>query len=554
MKEIVDKLLPDFKTAYQEVRGMSRDLNNTFGQVRQRINEISKGIADTIPKITALGGSSEEAYTVLKDISEQTKRNIVATSDVAEKIFAINKVLETDTKSLIRNYESIGVQMSRIAPMVEKSISYIQNIGMNAKDIMEDVNDSMSKLNKYRFEGGVEGLAKMAAQASMLKFSMESTFEVAEKALDPEGAIELASAFQRMGVSVGDLTDPFQLMYKSLNDPKGLNESLAQMTKQYTVFNEQTKSFEISPAGIMQMRELSKQTNIAFKDLSESALATANLDRALSQLKPAINFKNEDDKKLLLNIAQMDEMGDYTVKFQGDEKAYKLEELTQDQINKLLEEQKLKKEFKVEELAKQQLDTLTAILGELKSAGEKVSYGTVSADIVTDISETLRKLGMSSAEILNKSVPDTSVFRGGTQETIMSIKDIIKDLAKGDKTSAKERADELASKIEKLKQDGEDKVRQLGLDLEKNFKSVLGAAQTERPSFKTKSTARTTSSTSTTQKVDFGGTVTFKIDAPPGVSKNDLEQYINSTEFKQKIYQYIKDIDIEKEKTSSKTP
>jgi hypothetical protein len=545
--------LPNFENAFLEIMGMTTRLNNVFGQLNQRVSEMAKGLGDAIPKVVALGGSAADAFEIIRDVSEQTKRNVIASSEVAEEIFAINKILGTDTKNLIKDYESIGVQMSRIAPEVEKAIFYIQNVGMNAKEIMEDVNDNMTKLNEHKFQGGVEGLAKMAAQASMLKFSMEATFQVADKTLDPQKAIEMSSAFQRMGVSVGDLTDPFQLMYKSLMDPKGLNESLGQMTKQFSVFNEETKSFEISPAGIMQMRELADQTGISYKELSQSALAAANLDRALGQLDPNIMSKmSEEEKMLMMNVAQMDKTGDYTVKLQGDEKSYKLEELTQEQFKQFIEEQKVKSQMKVEDIAYQQLEALKGINAQMTAIGEKMAYGVATTDFVTDVTDTMRKLGMSSAEILNKSVPDTSKIRTGAQETIMDIKDIIKDLQKGDTKDAKEKYSELKEKIEKLKTGGDDGLQKLGEDLEKNFNEVMKKAE-QKPSFRGRS-ATGQGMVGSSQKVDLGGTVTFKVEAPPGVSKNDLEQYINSTEFKQKIYQYIKDIDIEKEKTSNKTP
>jgi hypothetical protein len=551
--ESMKTVIPDFEKAFLEIMGMTTKLNNVFGQLNQRVNEMAKGIGDTIPKIVELGGSASEAFEILMDVSEQTKRNVITSSDVAKQIFSINKVLGTNTKELIKDYESIGVQMSRIAPEVEKAIFYIQNVGMNAKEIMEDVNDNMTKLNQHKFEGGVQGLAKMAAQASMLKFSMEATFSVADKALDPQKAIELSSAFQRMGVSVGDLTDPFQLMYKSLMDPKGLNESLGQMTKQFTVFNEETKSFEISPAGIMQMRELQEQTGISYKELSESALAVANLDRALGQLKPDILSKmSEEEKMLMMNVAQMDKTGDYTIKLQGDEKAYKLEELTQEQFQKFIEEQKVKSAMKVEDIAYQQLQALQGINAQMTAIGEKIAYGVATTDIVTDVTDTLRKVGMSSAEMINKAVPDTSKIRQGSQETIMDLKDLLKDLSKGDTKKSEEKISELKEKFEKLKTGGDEGLKKLGEDLEKNFNEIMKKAE-QKPSFRPKS-ATGQGMVSSSQKIDLGGTVTFKVEAPPGVSKNDLEQYINSTEFKQKIYQYIKDINVEKEKTSKKTP
>jgi hypothetical protein len=87
---------------------------------------------------------------------------------------------------------------------------------------MKDVSANMEKMNRYQFDGGVAGLAKMAAQASMLRFDMAQTFSFADRMLTPENAINMASAFQRLGVTAGNLVDPFVLMNESINDPTGV--------------------------------------------------------------------------------------------------------------------------------------------------------------------------------------------------------------------------------------------------------------------------------------------------------------------------------------------
>jgi len=39
-------------------------------------------------------------------------------------------------------------------------------------------------------------------------------------------------------------------------------------------------------------------------------------------------------------------------------------------------------------------------------------------------------------------------------------------------------------------------------------------------------------------KVDFGGTITIDVKAPPGVSQQEFKTYFESEEFKRKIYEY----------------
>ena len=265
-------ITPNFLDAIERLTSAATDLNTVFGQNRQRISEMQRAISDSEPVVLKLGGTIDDAGRALAEISEGTRRNVLATSEDVSKLFAASKILNTEISTLVENFNNVGVQFSAVGEQLEKSISYIQSIGMNTSQIMRTVTNNMEKLNEFNFAGGVEGLTKMASQSTFFRFNMSDTFNVMEKALSPEGAIELSSAFQRMGIAAGDLTDPFQLMYKSLNDPEGLQKSLSQMTKQFSYFDEKTKTFKISPEGMLQMRELSKQTGISYESLSKSSL------------------------------------------------------------------------------------------------------------------------------------------------------------------------------------------------------------------------------------------------------------------------------------------
>ena len=39
-------------------------------------------------------------------------------------------------------------------------------------------------------------------------------------------------------------------------------------------------------------------------------------------------------------------------------------------------------------------------------------------------------------------------------------------------------------------------------------------------------------------QIDFGGTITIKVDAPPGVSQKQFTEYFDTDEFKRKVYEY----------------
>jgi hypothetical protein len=254
---------------------------------------------------------------------------------------------------------------------------------------MKDVTDNMAQMNRFQFEGGVQGLTKMAAQASLLRFDMKQTFELAERVISPEGAIEVASAFQRLGVAAGNLVDPFALMNASINDPGELQDSLVDVAKQFTYFDEKTKTFKINPQGVLTLREIQQQTGVSAAEMSKLGLAAAELDERLSQISPSLKFENEEDKQYLANIGRMGEGGEYEVKIKGQEDYVKLGELNQEQLDELIDEQKNGPKT-LEDLAKAQLTIDELSNSYLASINYSLLGGVLTDKNIREIAEGAR--------------------------------------------------------------------------------------------------------------------------------------------------------------------
>jgi hypothetical protein len=92
--------------------------------------------------------------------------------------------------------------------------------------LFELVQNNLSEINRYGFQDGVSGLARMASQAAGLRINMSETFEFAGKVFNPEGAINMVATFQRLGVAAGDLADPFRLMYLASEDTEELQNQI----------------------------------------------------------------------------------------------------------------------------------------------------------------------------------------------------------------------------------------------------------------------------------------------------------------------------------------
>jgi hypothetical protein len=448
-------------------------MNARFTQSRQRVTEFSAAIGDSIPLVERLGGTQKDAAQIIEDVAEATRRNVVASADEVEKLFAIQQLTGTDAKRLVETFQNVGVQFSQISNQLEGSIKYIQSVGANARDIMREVNGYVERINSYNFQDGVLGLTRMATQASLLKFDMNTTLGFAEKVMDPEGAIKMASAFQRLGVAAGDLTDPFQLMYKSLNDPEGLQNSIVNMTKQFTYFDEKANSFKINPQGMLMLRQIGAEASISAAELSKMALNAADLDKRLSQISPSIEFENEQDKQYIANIAKMGKGGEYeiTIKRDGEDKSVLLQEATNEELKELIERQKSAQEDQtVVDIQKTQLDLLSAVVGELKATMSTfIAAAASSRELTTAINGMSGRLAVLS-EVQNlkeKAGLDkttTSVRKDIDENSIPQLKEIVtqvfsgnygkieenvKIILKGTKVFAEEGLKDLADTIKK---------------------------------------------------------------------------------------------------------
>lgn len=417
-----------FDDVRQSLDKISNQIIGTFTQGRERVFEFERAVADSLPAVRSLGGDIKDVGRIIQEVGVAARRNVVANEEEIKALFSASKVLGISAQDLSNSFLDVGVGIESISDALEGSIDYVRGIGGNARQVMQDVQKNMEQMNRYQFEGGVQGLTKMAAQASMLRFDMQQTFQLAEKVLSPEGAVETAAAFQRLGLAVGNLADPFALMNASINDPGSLQDSLVEVAQQFTYFDEKTKTFKINPQGVLTLKELESQTGVSAKEMSKLGLAAAELDKRLGEISPSLKFENEEDKQYLANIGRMGEGGQYEVKIKGQEDAVKLSELTQEQLDNLIKEQK-SEAMSVEELQRAQL-TVNELL---QSDVAAIKYAVLGGILTDKNIQDLREGGRTLAEVTGRAgVENISMetIRGMSEQASGEFRKSVEDMIK----------------------------------------------------------------------------------------------------------------------------
>jgi hypothetical protein len=540
--ESLEKFLKPLETSKDMFKAIDiavRDVNNSFGESRTRVTEFSTSIADSVREVTRLGGSASSAGATIAAIAEGSRRNMIATTETITELYAAGEYLGKSVSQITDAFGKAGMEASLIAERTVDSISYVQSLGLNAKEIMGDVVENMDMMNQFNFQDGVMGLTKMAAQASMLRFDMNKTAEFADSVMDPEGAIKMASTFQRLGVTMGTLVDPFALMDASINDPGKLQDSIINMAKTYAQFNEETQRFEINPYGLRMLKEIGQETGLGAENLKKAALAALDLDTRLADINFSIDASDED-KTLVANLAKRDEGGEYIVKVSDEEGYKKLSELSQGQFEQLVKQQEDTPKT-MEEIASRQLSVSEFIKNNTKAMADGLAAALVGQTSIYRNVEGVRRVGEdvygAGFSAMGSSQDIRKMFEGVGDD----IRSLVYNAAQNRDSKS---IDEALNAIEKAYEGTKDK----SSEMMKTFLANLGdnkpKSEFESGYNKVADAIKEFAGVSEKnvnieQNVSMNGTVKFQVDTPSGISRKELEDIMNSTEFKNKIYQQI---------------
>jgi hypothetical protein len=391
-------------------------LINTMGRGETFADGIRKNLSKAIPTVIELGGEITDAFRVNNEFTQILGKNITLNAEQTEQLFVSEQLTSLKTKDIVSNFADVGLSVKDISLNMIKVREVANNLGANAIAVTTEVVKNMQMLNRYNFRDGVEGLARMASQSQVLRVSMEKVFGLADEIMDPERAIELAGALQRLGASSQSLTDPLRLMDLAQNNVPQLQQELGKMFKQYTMFDEKTKSFKIMPGARLQLKAIADEMGIGIQEAERYALGAADIGKKLSEISFAGLDIDQDTKTLVANMATMGEGGEYTIKTEsGEEVALQtfLEQYkgNEDELKKFLqvkekeegktyEQEMLDAQKDIAELARMQLDAYK----KAEKLGEAAAVALPASVAGSEFAQQVLAVNTQLAEKINRPI------------------------------------------------------------------------------------------------------------------------------------------------------
>ena len=329
--------------------------------------------------IIKAGGDAETGLAVAQEILKTTNKNAIVSGEIIADISATSRVTGVAASTLQASFNDVGMEAAHISKQMETVVQTASSMGVNAQAVSALVVTNMDKMNKFGFSGGVKGLAEMASKSAAMRVDMSQVFSLAEDLLSPEKAIEVASAFQRLGASSSQLADPLKLMDMAQNNVPELQNQLAKLTEKYTYFDKETKTFQIMPGARRELMAISKEIGVSYENLTKMSIEGTKLKQKMSQISFSGFDISEEQKTQIAQMAELKDMGggkmDYVVKFkdeQGNVQEKTLQELQKNQemqgsLKSYLEKQKEMTGKSMQDIAVDQLGYAERTLKEIEA-------------------------------------------------------------------------------------------------------------------------------------------------------------------------------------------
>jgi hypothetical protein len=360
----------------------------------------------------------------------------------------------TDMSGAISEYEKVGIGAKETTKAIGDAAVRSISLGLNARKVADTMKDSIGKLNEMGFKNGVAGLERMVQKSVEFKISMENVSTIAEKVLNPEGAIDLAANLQVLGGAIGDFGDPIKMMYDATNNVEGLQDSLIGAAKGLASYNQQQGKFEITGINLRRAREMAGALGISMGDLTKTAIAAQERMAASTALMSTGLQMEDKDKEFLTNLSRMQD-GEMKIVVPeslqdqlGKQSEITLSKLTEDQRKVLIANKEAFEKMSPEKMAQAQLTEAQKMSRDISvmAAWAKVQAasfvrGAGKAAVGKEVQEL--------KDTLAKAAGDMKVDRKAAETAGANVVGAVKNLKWSDLQSWKDTANSVSTNTQK---------------------------------------------------------------------------------------------------------
>lgn len=314
-----------------------------MGLTGKNAQTLEKSIRSAAPYASQLGVSIEHLSKLQGAYSKSLGRNVILTKEGNQAMAGLATAAGMTDESAVEfanNMDLFNVSLVDSAKVFEGFINEATEGGLNAEASVENLQKSLKVAQSYQFKDGIKGVERMAMFATKMKIDMEAMSQSADKAFNPEGAIDMAAQMQVMGGEFAKMADPMQLMFKARNDMEGFTKDMAKASSEFVEVNEKG---EMSIAAYQKdrLRNIAQATGLSMEQLQTMAYQ----QKKIQMIAKETSITNPKDLETIETLAQFSqEKGGFTLNVGGTEKLVK--DITQSDMQRIKNERKSLEERK----------------------------------------------------------------------------------------------------------------------------------------------------------------------------------------------------------------
>lgn len=336
--------------------------------------------------------------------------------------------------------------------------------------------------------------------------------------MDPEKAIDMSAALQRLGVTSSALLDPLRAMDLGQNDPEQLQKEMVNISKEFTKFNEVSGKMEIMPGAKRRLREVAEAMGMLPDELAKMSINAADFDKKMSQIEFPELAQDKETKEMIASMAQLKD-GKAMINIKNEQTGIvelkKVNELTPKDIEslKMSGEESAKT---VEQLAVDQLDELKQIKGLMDGTLKAAEYGKATTPALSKLFYGLRGIEKSVAQ----KTSEQSTTKG-VRNTVGGLTQPIEDVAvaayKGDELGMANAGAAFLQNSKSLVDKGIASMNEVKDGVLKDASDILAKSYLDKPTTKTEVIYK------------HEGTITLKGEGNVnGVTQRDINDILNN--------------------------
>jgi hypothetical protein len=314
---IINNAKDGFIVYESQQSALLNELNKNIGMTGKLSADYREELTKTNVQLLKYGITFQDLSKAAQSLVTNTGRFLMLNEESFKKLALAGQAYVGTLQGLVEMlpaFEKVGIGAIGASKAIVEAGQGALELGLNSQKVTKDIGTNVERLNEFGFQNGIQGLAKMVEKTIEFRSSMDSVYKLADKVMNPEGALDLAANLQVLGGAIGEMGDPLKMTYMATNNMEGLQDAILETAGSLASYNAQAGKFEINAVNMRRGKDMAQAMGIEYKELAQTAIAFQERGMAKTQL---LNLGiSEDQKDFITNLSHM-EGGELKIDLQG---------------------------------------------------------------------------------------------------------------------------------------------------------------------------------------------------------------------------------------------